>query len=207
MSLTTPSGGIEELVDATSGKEIVVTSLLIDQFAELAKKYKKYLIIQNDLEQWVKDHVKEVLLPSDINLFLQQTREYENHESYEWNTGFFISQLIQNSHHAENTNFELDVNALKPIDNLASYVSGTEERMVKVIITGQAGHWCGCSAQYSTFTIERAGDGCGFRAQHSTFNTHNPLQYERFKKPVLQYNGNTLYLLSSDGSILKGGPW
>ena len=243
MALATPSGELENLVDATSGKEIIATPTVVDRFADLKKKYEQYLIIQNDLEQWVKDHVKEVFLPPDINIFVQQTREYENYANYNRGTSDFISQLIQNSYKAGNNGFELDMNLLKPIDDLASGVYGTKKRMVRVVVKGEAsnycgfqakksaftiekaGNWCGWSAKHSTFTIGEAGDKCGFRAENSTFTiekagdncgseahqstfkTHNPNQYERFKKFVHPSKDNKLYLLATDDSIIKGVEW
>ena len=243
MPLAKPSSGIEELVDKDSGKEIVATPVVVDRFEELKKKYEQFLMVEDGFIEKRKNNMKEVLLPCEINIFLQQTREYENHKNYGWSTGHFISQLVQNSYNAGNNNFELDMNSLKPINNIASHVTGTDERKVNIIIKGEAGDWCGyfarhftftikkagsecgylakqctftiekagswcgCQAEHSTFTIEKAGSMYGSEAQHSTFNTHNPKQYERFKESVPQDTGNKIYLLSSDGSILKGGPW
>ena len=225
MSLTTPSGGIEELVDETSGKEIVLTPPLVDRFADLTKKYEQSLGL-GAREVWARNYVHDVLLPSDIDLFLQQTREYEHHPNYQIHSGYFISQLIQNSYKAGNNDFEFDVILLKPIDYLASeVVSGTKERTVKTTIKGEVGNFCGSGVKYSAFTIGKASDWCGYRAEHSTFTiekagdlcgsitkysnfkTNNKDQYKRFKESVPLNEGNTLYLLSSDDSVLKGGSW
>ena len=217
---------LEELVDASSGKEIVVTPLLVDRFEDLKKKYEEFLAVGYNQNKWVIEYAQEVVLPCDINLFLQQTREYEDHVNYRDNTGLFITQLIQDSYKAGNNDFELDVNSLKSIDYLASeVVSGTKKRTVRVVIKGEvgdrcgrnaqystltigkAGNWCGVWAQHCTFTFKEAGKECGFGAVHSTFKTHSQKQYERFKKSVDQCNKNRLYLLAADGSILKGGKW
>ena len=226
MGLVGPSGDISELVDETSGKEIVIAPVVVDQFQDLRKKYEQFLILTGtEWKEWLRNNVKEVVLPCDINLFLKSTSEFENHASYGSDTGHFISQLIQNSYKAGNNEFELDVNSLKTMDSLASNISGTEERMVRVVVTGETGTFCGWKATYSTFTVEKAGNCygygskhstftiekagkvCGFGAYYSTFKTHNPNQYERFKEYTSQNSGNKLYLLSPDGSILKGGPW
>ena len=249
MPLTTPSGGLEELVDATSGKEIVATPAIVDRFEDLTKKYEYFLANSVGIEwladriEWVTDLEQEVVLPCDINLFLQQTREYENHKNYTQNTGIFISQLIKNSYNAGNNKFELNFNYLRLIDRTALSISGTKEKIIVIVITGEvgdscgvntrhsmftvekagdwcgqyaqhstftikeAGPWCGRNAEHSTFTIGEAGEWCGSSSKHSTFNTHNSLQYERFKKSVPQKNGNAVYLLSDTGSILQGGPW
>ena len=243
MPLVQPSEGLEELVDADSGREIVVAPAVVNRFAELTKKYEQCLELGYGGRGWVQNNVQEVVLPCDINLFLQQTRDYEHHANYSDSTGYFITQLIQDSYNQGNNNFEIDVNALKPVDNLAANISGTKERTVNIIIKGkvgnwcgfgaqhttftiekaenwcgweaqhsiftieEAGNWCGKNAKHSTFTIEEAGEGCGGWAQHSTFNTPNSNQYERFKDSINKNYRNTIYLLSSDGSILKGGPW
>ena len=262
MPLAQPSGGIEELVDADSGREIVVAPAVVNRFAELRKKYEEFLILTGtEWKEWLGNHVPEVVLPCDISLFLQSTHDYENHTNYQKHTGLFISQLIKNSYNAGNSDFELDMNALKPIHYLAIEVSGTKEQMVRVVITGEVGSQCGWNAQHSTFTIEKAGYLCGKFAQHSTFTiekvangcgwlarhsiftirkagdlcgvqvenstftiekaendcgikaeysifrTHNPEQYDQFKKSVTQNKENAIYLLSADDSVLKGGSW
>ena len=223
MPLATPSRGIEELVDETSGREVVEAPPVVDRFVELREKYEQFLV--GDAVEWILENIHDVLLPSDINLFLQQTREYEDNSGYHLHTGDFISKLIHNSYDAGHSDFELDVRSLKPIDSLSFGVSWTKERMVKVIITGQVGRWFGYGAQYSTFTLGETGDRCGalaynstftigkagvlcgHDARHSIFKTHSKSQYERFKSSIEQKIGNTIYLLSSDGSILNGGPW
>ena len=176
MPLATPSTGLEELVDVNSGKEIVATHPVVDQFAVLRGKYEPFLDF-GDRREWLKNKIQEVLLPPNINLFLQQTREYEDHPNYQSFTGLFISQLIQNSYNAGNNNFELDVNTLKPVDNLAREVSGTKERMVRVVIKGEVGDLCGYQAQHVTFTIEKAGDWCGNSVRHSTFTIKEAGKY------------------------------
>ena len=165
--LTTPSTGIEELVDANSGTDIVATPVVMNRFENLKKRYEQYLMVKDGVELWVKNYVKEIVLPCDINLFLQQTREYEDHPNYQRYTGLFISQLMRKSYTAGNSEFKLDVNLLKPIDSLVSHVSGTKERMVMVIIKGKVRDFCGWNTQHSTFIVEEAGADYGFEAQHS----------------------------------------
>ena len=160
---------LEELVDETSGKEVVATPAIVDRFAELNKKYKKCLMVGSRLEQWLKDHVQEIFLPPDINIFLQSTHEFENDTDYNYGTGFFISHLIQNSYNAGNSKFELDVCSLKPIGSIASNIFATKERTIQMIIKGRTGDWLGHRAEHSMFTIEKAGDTCGEYAQYSTF--------------------------------------
>ena len=279
MPLTTLSGGLEELIDESSGREIVTTPVVINRFEELTKKYEKFLGIEYARRVWAQGHVQDVVLPGDISLFLQSTHEFENHTNYNDNTGPFISQLIQNSYNAGNNDFEFGMNLSKQVDYFASSVSGAKERTVRVVITGEvgnccesrvqhstftiekvgnqcgqyaehsiftigkagnacgfnakhstfrvreaedgcgyeakhstltigkAGDLCGWNAQYSTFTIEKAENDCGIKAEYSIFRTHNPEQFNQFKKSVPRKNGNALYLLSSDGSVLKGGKW
>ena len=168
MSLATPSAGLEELVNETSGREIVATSLLVDKYADLKKKYDYFFDDNNDMEKWSKEYVQEILLPCDINTFLQTTRYCEEHTDYSF-TGFFISQLIKNSYNAGNNDFKIDVNDLRLVDFLAYEISGTEEQKVRVAIKGRAWDWCGQYAQNCTFIIEKAGDECGQSAQYSTF--------------------------------------
>ena len=169
MGLVRPSGGIEELVDETSGREVVAAPPLLDRFAELMGKYEQFLGFEYRDRVLMINHVHEVLLPCDINLFLQQTRYYEDHKDYPDHTGLFISQLIQNSYTAGNNDFELDMSSLKPIDCLTFGEYGIEERVLKAVINGEVGNLGGGNSQHSTFTIEKAGNYCGRFAQYSTF--------------------------------------
>ena len=221
MPIATPSGGLEELVDETSGKEIVATPAIVDRFADLKKKYEQYLIIQEDLGQWVRNYLKEIVLPCDINLFLQTTQDYEHYPNYQKYTGIFISQLIQNSYDAGNSDFELDMNLLKPINYLASRLSGTEERMVRVVIKGEIGSWCGIRTRYSIFTIEKASDYCGYEAQHSIFTIEKAGKscgkdtiYSIFKstdkelikdilKNIARFKNNKVYHIQPDGTLKR----
>ena len=162
------SDDLDSLVDETSGREIVAAPTLVNRFAELTKKYEPFLNF-GDRREWLKNNVQKVLSPCDINIFLQQTREYENHKNYRQNTGLFVTRLIQNSCKAGNNDFELDLKSLKPIDYLAFEISGTKERRVSITVKGRAGDLCGSRAKYSTFIIEEAERQLGFEVEHSTF--------------------------------------
>ena len=241
MPLAQPSGGLEELVDETSGKEIVATPVVINRFEELTKKYEQYLN-EADANQTTLQ-IPSVLTPTECNTFLQSTNNYENHARYQGRTGLFVSKLIQCSYDAGYNDFKLDMNTLKSVDYLAYEISGTKKRMLKVVIKGEVEYNCGYGAKHSTLTIEKAGDGCGHGAQYSTFiieevgdacgygvqystftigkaegwcgigaehsifKTYNREQYRQFKKFVDRRSANSVYLLSPNGSILKGGKW
>ena len=225
MPLATPSGGLEELVDASSGRDVMFIPPVVDRFEDLTKKYEHFLVDKYVSQEWLKDNVTEALLPSDINLFLQSNHEYENDASYNYDTGFFISQLIQNSYTAGNNDFEFDMSLLKPVNFIASHIFGMKKQMIRVVIAGEVGNECGYGAGYSTYTIQKAsnrcgqfaehstftieevGDECGWGSKHSTFQTHNSEQYDKFQGSVSPSEGNTIYLLAPDGSILKGGKW
>ena len=98
MGLAKLSCDISDLVDADSGKEIVRTPQLVDRFDSLMKKYEHFLGLEYRKRELEKNRLQTVLLPSHINLFLQSTLSYEDHQNYQMYTGFFISKFIQNSY-------------------------------------------------------------------------------------------------------------
>ena len=170
MPLAKPSSGIEELVDETSGKEIIVTPPLINRFEELTKKYEDMVLPTTDLENKMSDF-KYILNPTDINLFLQSTTQYEhrvNQGRYEVITGSFVSRLIQCSYNEGYNGFTLDLTNLIPM-GVGRKLKGTQERPLEMNITGKAGDFCGSQVEYGNFIIKEAANWCGMHSKHSRF--------------------------------------
>ena len=191
MALATPSGGIEELVDETSGKEVVVVPSLGNNFEDLTLKYFSYL---NDGNY---SHLRptEILNPSDINAFLQNTQEYESHENYVYRTGTFVTELVRRSYDAGNNNFYVDLRCLRRLFNVGNFLKGAAERLVKMKVLGKTGNSsagytkyvditfeetgndCGRTAEKSCITVQKTGAWCGQDALNSTFHIGTAEEY------------------------------
>ena len=84
------------------------------------------------------NHIKDVLLPEEINIFLLSTVPYEKYDSYSRTTGWMVSKLIQNSFDVGYDDFSLRAGFFQ-LDFLASYLRGRKEKPVQVEIFGNCG--------------------------------------------------------------------
>ena len=168
MPLTTPMK-LEELVDETSGKEIVATPVVVDKFAMLREKY---AILMNEPDYNVRQELlldmNDVFTPFDINSFLQTTSEFEGYKGYLYLTGSFITKLVQVSYNAGYNQFVLDVNNLRPIGGIGFKLKGTSDQKVEVTIKGTSGY--GASfIENAIFTADEVGDRFGSNSTNSMF--------------------------------------
>ena len=194
--------GIEDLfkgfipVKPEELKEIEVAE---GRFQGLMGEYERFLDMEcGDLDNRL-NKITDILTPTDINLFLQTTIRHEQHKNYDWATGHFISELIQNSYDAGHNDFTLSTTALKRIHNLGSYLEGTKKRPLEITIKGNIGYSCGCSAKNAAFNIKgNARDSCGFCAENSTFKTPNRRTLKKMLKEVSE--SNRIIFIHPDGT-------
>ncbi|MFH1637758.1 MAG: hypothetical protein ABIB71_05020 [Candidatus Woesearchaeota archaeon] len=144
--------------------------VMFEGFDELIRQYEEILAIDNfeDQEQ-ESPEIMGVLGPERINVFLQATVKYEQHENYSGNTGLFITQLIQNSHDSGNNKFTLNTKALsKEIDNICSGLKGKGNNLLEIIIDGKVGDLCSAQATNmgKLHIGGNAGDWCGYSAKN-----------------------------------------
>ncbi|MBI4453216.1 hypothetical protein HY636_01080 [Candidatus Woesearchaeota archaeon] len=157
------------------------------KFGEVLRKYERCLEMNAEYKledpakayDYIKENVKEVLTPADINAFLQATIIYEDNKWYSRRTGEFISQLIQNSYEAGYNNFIL--NTTKSIIYLGLELKGCPERRISVYIDGDTGIFCGEKASYSSFIINGNMDGGGCTlANNSAFTINGTIVQNLF---------------------------
>ncbi|MFH1637760.1 MAG: hypothetical protein ABIB71_05030 [Candidatus Woesearchaeota archaeon] len=145
-------------------------SLICKDFEELIRKYEEILTIAGFARhEKVVSKITSVLMPEQINNFLQATINYEKHKNYNSNTGLFITKLIQNSHNAGNNNFTLNTKALsKDIDKIAFDLKGRRGNLLEIIVDGNAGEWCGFKAKNigKLHITGNAGGGCSSFAKN-----------------------------------------
>lgn len=169
MALTRVTSGLSDLVDETSGKEIIVVPTHVDQFTSIRTKYEPFLNMGFKEQHTFASSVTEVFSPVDINLFLQSTSQYEGHGNYTMATGRFISLLIQNSFNSGHNNFVLDVQNLKPLDCLGSELVGYKKNQLRLTTIGDVGCDCGMLVNHVQLTFPSVLDRCGKYANHSQF--------------------------------------
>ena len=187
--------GIEGLFEGfTAGKpeEEKPIEVAEGRFQELREKYEKFLDAKitpwNDMDD-ERRKITDLLMPEDINKFLQITIQYEQHRQYCWRTGYFISRLVQNSYTAGHNEFILDTTALKEIDYLGSRLEGTKERPIELTIKGNAGSNFGFWSKDATFNIiGNARDYCGWGVENSTFKITNRETLKRLLNYVPKSN-------------------
>ena len=137
--------------------------------------------------------VDEILPPEEINIFLQQTVNFDRYQHYQNAVGFFTSKLIQNSYNAGNNEFTINTQSyyLRAINFLGFILEGKnkdnlmkltiegdvndhclrEARNVSVQIKGNANKFLGFGTIDSIIVVNyNAGESCGQKSQNSTFN-------------------------------------
>ncbi|MFH1638028.1 MAG: hypothetical protein ABIB71_06390 [Candidatus Woesearchaeota archaeon] len=136
-------------------------SLLCEGFEKLMGKYEKILAIDYGIQEAVAE-IDHILAPEQINSFLQATIRHEGHRNYSFNSGHFITKLIQDSHNAGYNKFTLNTKSLvKEIDNIGYNIKGKEH--LEIIIKGNAGCCCGEWAENlkQIYIAGNAGKYCG----------------------------------------------
>ncbi|MFH1638131.1 MAG: hypothetical protein ABIB71_06920 [Candidatus Woesearchaeota archaeon] len=196
-------------------------SLFFEGYEELMKQYEKLLTRSPwDYVLNACSRITAILTPQQINSFLQATMIYENHNNFSANTGFLITRLIQNSHDAGNNKFTLNTGGLKEIDCISYGLKGKENKLLEIIVAGNARHHCGNGAENiqelyisgdigyccaweaknikEIYIVGNSGLYCGYDAENSTFKTQNKQTLQLLKKNVLQGKNNRIYFIHPD---------
>ena len=153
--------GIDHLVGGYSPGKVEEEKELASNpfFVSLFAKYEK-AVYEDLVRLWQMDfilgenYVDEVLLPKQINAFLQATIQYMR-PGYHFteNTAVFINKLIQNSYSAGNNGFHLNL----PVTDLlcvGSHLQGKKERPIELHVKGRAGAFSGWSSEYLNLSVE-----------------------------------------------------
>jgi len=169
--------GIEGLVRASQVEEVrqIITESGIVK--ETDNCYKKILDEKSIFILGLAP-ITQILTPEQINLVLQTTSKYEEHQKYENSIGMFISELIQNSYNQGYNNFTLNTTRLKEISHIGHHITGTPENPIEITIIGNTGKNCGWLSENSTYTIEgNAGSDSASRLKNTTYTISGNIGY------------------------------
>ena len=124
---------------------------------DVLKRYEEAVLGDSDnvlevVSSLRRHNIKDVLMPEELNEFLQATKRFAEHDHYNI-TGLFMSQLIQNSYDAGNTEFTLDVKDRPMIHALGQNLRGTPTRPLVLNIDGAAGHLCARDSCYVEINV------------------------------------------------------
>jgi len=174
--------GIEGLVEnapIASEEESNIKTVEEPDFKALMRQYETCLeatLFNNILIRNWNLSLSKAPTPNTINTVLQTTIAYKHNKgigsmNYGWNTGVFITKLIQKSYDAGHNDFRINVKQLPgSISNLGKQLTGKEDRPIQLTIIGNPGSCCGHYSEYLDLRIE----GChgyhfGENLKNSTF--------------------------------------
>lgn len=109
---------------------------------QLAVLSKRQFFKPNYLKQSL-EPIVHVLSPNQIDLFLQSTMIFEDHQNYVDLTGLFVTKLVQNSYSNGYNDFILNTMNLPALNRLGSYLcAGLERDEPRCIVRGDIGGHC-----------------------------------------------------------------
>jgi glutamate synthase domain-containing protein 3 len=161
----------------------------VDELVERA--YKEYLTIpisgyfDKDFDEYMlnvsqKPIIKDrnVLNPSQIELLLEKIiGENPLKVVNDWNTGLFLTAIIQISYTYGHNNFTLTTGD-SHIVYIGHELKGTIDNKIIITVDGNVGADCGQGAEYSIFRIQgNANYGCGLETKFSEFNIQGNADY------------------------------
>lgn len=125
--------------------------------------FEKYEVLVNEVphcgggfeEKFVHgdNSVIEALSPVQIDSFLKATVEFADTRAYEAHTGRFINRLVQNSYNSGHNNFILNTSGLPLLNDMCTYLQGTQKRKLEINLTGNVGYHCGSHSHNLTLTV------------------------------------------------------
>jgi hypothetical protein len=217
--------GIEDVLGSHSGQAVdVVRQIQADGWGKavveayealLNRRYIQYTLVDN--EPMI--DATHVLRPEEIELFLQASVKHENHPKHMSRIGIFVSRLVQNSYDAGHNGFHFNTDATSDAENFCCYLHGSEDKPLRITITGDAGHlcggysshlhltihgntaeYCGASTSHSRVLIKgNAGVGCGGNSKDSVFIINGKMagnvSYTADRSTFKTHNKQTLYYL------------
>ncbi len=140
---------------------------MIGEYAEFVDKEVNFDEIEDIIQQET-----AILRPAKIDEFLQKTKYFEDHMRYKYNTGLFISKLIQSSYNNGYNDFELNIKDLDQINSLGRYLKGDKDNRIRIKLIGDAGNATGAESEHCEFIVEGNVDKAyGNNATNSFFYT------------------------------------
>ncbi|MBU0470871.1 MAG: hypothetical protein KKA62_02935 [Nanoarchaeota archaeon] len=136
-----------------------------NRFNEALERYKKSLAVKKPLLE-----ERLVLTPSEINLLLQASQEFQNRPEYVNITNIFITRLIQTSFEKGYNHFFLNLKNMNAPYCFASTLNGTRDRFLTIEVEGDIGPYGASNIQYVEFTLRgNAEANYGNKAKQSCF--------------------------------------
>ncbi|MFH1638034.1 MAG: hypothetical protein ABIB71_06420 [Candidatus Woesearchaeota archaeon] len=190
--------------------------IMFEGFGELLRQYED--LLKEELAYIEEEAINSILSPEQINSFLQATIRYEDYKHFGWNTGMFITQLIQNSHEAGNNRFTLTTKAFsKRIDHIGLRLQGIGNKKLEILVEGDVGNFCAfrannlgklhingnagtycCKSAWNIQEIYIGGTAkiyCGINTENCTFITPDQETLFWLKEHVEQDQGNKIYFI------------
>jgi len=193
--------GIERLVGTPKVEEVRQIEVIENDFCTLNNQYAQILDEGSVGELWCKT-ISDILTPTQINVFLQHTTLYENNQHYSGITGYFISQLIQNSYNDGYNNFSLNTSELQDISFLGHRIEGTPKKTIELTVIGQTGRGSGWGAKYAAINlIGNTGHTCGKNSENSVFYITGDTERECGKFSI----NSTFHISGNTGHDTGGG--
>ncbi len=151
IELLTPA--VIEETKQTSAPQHPLTPLL-EKYAQIAQQCATAAKnvwppnVINSVYGFIHDQVNEILIPSDIDLFLQASLPYADHQYYHHTMGFFINQLLLNAIREGYTSFTLHTQNCGPLNFVGQYLHGSAEWRIQLAVKGDLGIECGTWMEY-----------------------------------------------------------
>ncbi len=167
--------GLQERLDKLN--RFVRRTSPVDDYKDLLEKFEKLLestskvVDVKEREKRIIGNIASVLLsPAEIDDFLNISRKFQVHDSYNTLIGYFITSLIQNSYDGGNNGFNLTTRGYREINYIGINLLAGEDNPARIVINGNAGNSCFLGASYVEVRVEGAvGDFFGYGAYSSYF--------------------------------------
>ncbi len=150
-------------------------------------------------ERDAKERNLPVLTPEDIDRFLITTVPFEKRRWYDWITGIFVTQLLQNSYDAGYRQFVLSLHSVSNLSYIGQHLRRNKSDLLEVTLLGGNGTHYGVNANGCTFILDSARPFSGLGAVNCTFKTRNPELAEEIVKNI---DVTSRVELDNDGQII-----
>jgi formylmethanofuran dehydrogenase subunit C len=123
-----------------------------------------------DVLSAVNSDIETVVLPSQINEFVQNGKIFSEHENYSNIFGIYISKLVKNSYDDGNNDFVLDLENVPLFDHLFLCLKGRGTKNdIDIIVNGNVGSNFAKSSMFLQVTLNGdADDSFGFNSNYLT---------------------------------------
>lgn len=159
--------------------------------------------ILHQVYSFIHDQVREVLNPSDIDLFLQASLPYAEHPYYPHTMGAFINRLLLNATQNGYNSFDLHTQSCGPLNFVGKDLCGSAPWRIQLTVEGDLGIESGTWMEYVDFGVSGTVNlGLGSNSKHCRFLFLDILD-EREGRPC-RHNYSRLLASSGIQAIYNG---